>query len=151
MLSQVRRLACSHVRWLETCPHASKTCKNLMTVTYGHAPPRRRPHVITVGASRPVRCFMLDSVSATSTSGFSATAASACSRSGPASGATYCSTYMRMVAPDEPVPARGRPAALGARLLCVGMHDLVQAVLICGVSPQDVLGEPSPLTPDHMR
>ena len=62
-------------------------------------------YVITVGASRPVRCFMLDSRSATSTSGASAVAASACRRSGPASGATYCSTYMRMVAPDEPVPA----------------------------------------------
>ena len=66
-------------------------------------------YVITVGASRPVSCFMLDSRSATSTSGASAVAASACRRSGPASGATYCSTYMRMVAPDEPVPARPKP------------------------------------------
>ena len=75
-----------------------------------HVHQRRRArhvyYVITVGASRPVRCFMLDSRSATSTSGASAVAASACRRSGPASGATYCSTYMRMVAPDEPVPAR---------------------------------------------
>ena len=66
---------------------------------------QRSRYVITVGASRPVSCFMLDSRSATSTNDASAVAASACRRSGPASGATYCSTYMRMVAPDEPVPA----------------------------------------------
>ncbi len=113
--------------------------------------PQRRPHVITVGASRPVRCFMLDSVSATSTSGFSAMAASACRRSGPASGATYCSTYMRMVAPDEPVPARAPGRRSGARLLCAGAHGLVQAGLIFSGSPLIVLESPASSVPDHMQ
>ena len=65
-----------------------------------------RNYVITVGLSLPVSFGRSDSVRATSTSFCSAGAVSWLRSCSLASAATYFSIYMRMVAPDEPVPAQ---------------------------------------------
>ena len=62
-------------------------------------------YVITVGLSRPVSFTMLLAVSAALTSGATASAVSRLSASWPASLATNFSMYMRIVEPEEPVPA----------------------------------------------
>lgn len=87
-----------HTRWLLSCKEVF--CSVAMLPCHP-----RKGQVMTVGLSRPVSLAMLDSVSATFTSGCSVAAASALSFSGPAPGATYCSMYIRMVAPADPVPA----------------------------------------------
>ena len=62
-------------------------------------------HVITVGLSLPVSFTILLAVSAAFTNGPTASAVSKLKASCPASGGTYFSMYIRIVAPLEPVPA----------------------------------------------
>ena len=61
---------------------------------------------MTVGSLRPVMRTRSEVVSAAFTSASTAVAVSWLSASSPASGATYFSMYIRIVAPEEPVPVQ---------------------------------------------
>lgn len=89
-------------------------------------------YVMTVGASRPVILTRSDVASAAFTRGATASAVFRLSASWPASTGTYFSMYMRIVAPEEPVPA----ITSGITVMRINFGD----IHIHGKLPDHILG-----------